>query len=170
MKPPRTRRGGIRSRRRSIIAGVTLACGWFAAVELEDVLGLRMSYCPSSCPTIEPQSVFLGRRAGQHRLSDQARQHRSICTGRGRPLSQGGDTGSNPVGAANWPVPLRPSQRYKSWVVSYQEVVHAHAVSGSTGLVRGRSTRGIGALRWPTASTSSGRAKRRALVLSDRDL
>jgi hypothetical protein len=36
--------------------------------------------------------------------------------------------GLHTVGAANWPEPLRSSQRYKSWVVSYQEVVHAQAI------------------------------------------
>jgi hypothetical protein len=35
---------------------------------------------------------------------------------------------SNPPDQVVWPRPHRPSQRYKSLVVSYQEVVHAQAL------------------------------------------
>ncbi len=37
-------------------------------------------------------------------------------------------TGPAPAGGAGWPTPHRPSQRYKSWAVSYLEVVHAQAL------------------------------------------
>ena len=53
--------------------------------------------------------------------------------------------GSNPGGRTDWPIPHRPSQRYKSLVVSYLEVVHAQAMWESFG---GRS---VSASRRPSA-------------------
>jgi hypothetical protein len=57
-------------------------------------------FCPSNCPTIETHLVSPERRAGRGLPPELGERYACGPSRQGRPLSQGGDTGSNPVGAA----------------------------------------------------------------------
>jgi hypothetical protein len=69
---------------------------------------------PTICPSIQPYWPDSDTTRGPMYPNDQGRRYRSASAGPTQALSQGGDTGSNPVGAANWPTPRRPSQRCKT--------------------------------------------------------
>jgi hypothetical protein len=56
--------------------------------------------CPSVCPSIRPHWVVRRGPAGRDNQSELVKRNSTAPTGRTQSLSQGGDTGSNPVGAA----------------------------------------------------------------------
>ncbi len=57
-------------------------------------------FCPSNCPTIEAHLVSPERRPGRVLPPELGERYACGPSRQGRPLSQGGDTGSNPVGVA----------------------------------------------------------------------
>jgi hypothetical protein len=107
---------------------------------VEKVLALRVENQRLRIQTI---SMDRGNNPGRRWASEQARWHWRARAGRARPISQGGDTGSNPVGAAlcwgcKWAVVRVRSPRWGEWRTPHHEAPSPHPRTDRPTLGRGR--------------------------------